>query len=80
VQQVLLELLDEGLVFSYWADWDDGAMLDPATAPTASRAEVDAELGRGGAAPPTNQSVWFNATEAGRELLARLPQDAFLRD
>ena len=79
VQTALLELLDEGLIFFYWGDWDEGCTLDPATAVRASRAEVEADLARGGDAPPTEQSVWFTVTPEGQSRLATISRGALLR-
>ena len=78
VQKALLELLDDGLIFFYWSDWDNGVMLDAQTAPRASRAEIEAELARGGSAPAKEETVWFAATETGRDVLDGLPRKAFL--
>jgi hypothetical protein len=77
VQQALLELLDEGLIFFYWGGWDDGCDLDPARARHANRAEAEEELGRGGNALPKPETVWFTTTAEGVERLDSLPPTVF---
>ena len=78
VQRVLLELLDEGLIFFHWGGWDDGCDLDPHAAERASRAEVEADLARGGDAPATEQTVWFMETKAGAAKLSSVPPETLL--
>jgi hypothetical protein len=77
VQQVLLELLDEGLVYFYWGTWDDGG--DPNASERPSRAEVEADLKRGGDAPPIPRTVWFTSTEAGMTRRAEIAPETLLR-
>jgi hypothetical protein len=78
VQRVLLDLLDEGLIFFHWGGWDDGVDLDPHTAERATRAEVEADLARGGDAEPIARTVWFSSTDAGEEKLASIPAEVLL--
>lgn len=79
VERALLELLDEGLIFFHWGGWDDGCGLDPHTAERATRAEVEADLGRGGDAEPIARTVWFKSTTAGEAKLASIPAEVLLR-
>lgn len=76
VQRVLLELLDEGLIYFYWGEWDDGG--DPDAPERPSRAEVEAHLGRG-AAEPIPRTVWFTSTKAGLERLAEIPPETLFQ-
>jgi hypothetical protein len=76
VQQVLLELLDEGWIYFYWGGWDDGG--DPHASERPTRAEVEADLARGGDAPPTARTVWFTATDAGKAKLDSIPAETLL--
>lgn len=79
VQRALLELFDEDLIFFHWGGWDDGCDLDPNTAERATRAEVEADLKRGGDAEPIERTVWFMSTEAGEAKLKRIPTEVSLR-
>ena len=76
VQQVLLELLDEGLIYFYWGDWDGGG--DPHAPDRQPRADVEADLARGRDAAPIPRTVWFTATEAGEARLATIPHETRL--
>jgi len=78
VQRALIDLLDEELIFFHWGGWDDGVDVDPHTAKRATRAEVEADLRRGGDADPTPETVWFTSTEAGEAKLATIPAEVFL--
>jgi hypothetical protein len=76
VQRVLLELLDEGLIYFYWGDWD--AVGDPEAPERPTRAEVEADLARGGEATAIRRTVWFTSTEAGDAQLVTIPKEARL--
>lgn len=76
MQRVLLDLLDEGLIYFYWGDWDAGGDPDAPERPT--RAEVEANLARGGDAAPSPRTVWFTTTEAGETRLTTIPNETRL--
>jgi hypothetical protein len=78
VRRALLELLDDGLIFFHWGGWGNGCDLDPRTAKPATRAEVEADLARGGDAEPIPQTVWFTTTDAGDAKRATIPADVLL--
>jgi hypothetical protein len=76
VRRVLLELLDEGLIYFYWGEWDGAGDSRAPDRPT--RAEIEADLALGEDAAPTPRTVWFTTTEAGEARLATIPKETLL--
>lgn len=80
VERVILDLVDAGLIFCYYASRDDGYRIPPRDFEPVDRAVVERELSLSADyADPEDDIFWYAPTAEGLAVLDALPPEAFLK-
>lgn len=69
LRAVVLELFEEGLIYAYWAGWDDGPNASPDTVEHLDRERVDRYfVGKEYDTSMDDRFLWIGETPKGAEM------------